>query len=71
MPTTPERLAGLIERLEEIVARMGVAVAGAQAVAQEARAADFVDVERSADALRQQLQAARNRVGLVRRGLSS
>ena len=71
MPTTPERLAGLIERLEEIVARMGVAVAGAQAVAQEARAADFVDVERNADALRQQLQAARNRVGLLRRGLSS
>gem|GEM_PF-1364959 len=71
MPTTPDRLAGLIERLEQIVARMDVAGAGAQAVAQEARAADFVDVERNADALRQQLQAARNRVGLLRQSLSS
>lgn len=71
MPTSPERLAELIERLEEIVARMDGAVAQAQDVAREANAADFVDVARQADALRQQLLAARNRVGLVRRGLSS
>lgn len=71
MPTSPERLAELIERLEEIVARMDGAVARAQDVAREATAADFVDVARQADALRQQLLAARNRVGLLRRGLSS
>jgi hypothetical protein len=71
MPTSPERLAELIERLEEIVARMDGAVARAQDVAREANEADFVDVARQADALRQQLLAARNRVGLLRRGLSS
>ncbi len=71
MPTSPERLAELIERLEEIVARMDGAVDRAQDVAREATAADFVDVARQADALRQQLLAARNRVGLLRRGLSS
>jgi len=71
MPTSPERLAELIERLEEIVARMDGAVARAQDVAREASAADFVDVARQADALRQQLLAARNRVGLLRQGLSS
>ncbi len=71
MPTSPERLAELIGRLEEIVARMDGAVARAQEVAREATAADFVDVARQADALRQQLLAARNRVGLLRRGLAS
>lgn len=70
-PTTPERLASLIARLEEIVGRMDAAVDVAQGVSREARSADFVDVERQADALRQQLLSARNRVGLLRRGLSS
>jgi hypothetical protein len=50
---------------------MDGAVARAQEVAQDARAAGFADVERQADALRQQLLAARNRVVLLRRGLAS
>lgn len=70
-PTTPERLAALIASLEAIVGRMDGAVARAQEVAQDARAAGFADVERQADALRQQLLAARNRVVLLRRGLAS
>lgn len=71
VPSSPERLAELIARLEEIVSRMDGAVGRAQDVVRDATAADFGDVARQADALRQQLLAARNRVGLVRRGLSS
>lgn len=71
VPSSPERLAELIARLEEVVARMDGAVSRAQEVHREATATDFVDVARQADALRQQLLAARNRVGLVRRGLAS
>lgn len=71
VPSSPERLAELIGALEEIVARMDGAVSRALDVAREATAADFVDVARQADALRQQLLAARNRVALLRRGLSS
>lgn len=71
VPSTPDRLASLIERLEEIVARMDGAVERAHGVSRDATAADFVDVARQSDALRQQLLAARNRVGLLRRGLAS
>lgn len=71
VPGSPERLAELVGRLGDIVERMDGAVERAQEVTREATEADFVDVARQADALRQQLLAARNRVGLLRRGLAS
>lgn len=71
VPGSPERLAELIGALEEIAERMDAAVARALEVARDATAADFVDVARQADALRQQLLATRNRVTLLRRGLAS
>jgi hypothetical protein len=71
VPSSPERLAELIGALEEIGERMDAAVARALDVARDATAADFVDVARQADALRQQLLATRNRVTLLRRGLAS
>ena len=71
VPGSPDRLAELIGALEEIAERMDAAVARALEVARDATAADFVDVARQADALRQQLLATRNRVTLLRRGLSS
>lgn len=71
VPSSPERLAELIGALEEIGERMDAAVASALDVARDATASDFVDVARQADALRQQLLATRNRVSLLRRGLSS
>lgn len=71
VPGSPDRLAELVGALEEIAERMDAAVARALEVARDATAADFVDVARQADALRQQLLATRNRVTLLRRGLSS
>jgi chromosome segregation ATPase len=63
----PELAAGLRELSE----RMGVVAERAQALAAAARDADFEDVSRQADSLRQQLLAARNKVVLLHGSLAA
>jgi chromosome segregation ATPase len=58
--------AGLAARLEGIDAHIGEAVDAARAIARDAGQAGMVDLEREADAMRQQLQAVRNKLGLLR-----
>jgi len=61
MAKDPELAAGLRELSE----RMGAVAERAQTLTSAARAADFEDVSRQADSLRQQLLAARNKVVLL------
>jgi hypothetical protein len=66
----PETISPMLSQLAELAERMeGVALA-AEALAGDARAADFDDLARKTDALRQQLLSARNRVGLLREALT-
>jgi hypothetical protein len=59
-------LAGdLLGGLKDVAGRMGVIAEEAESTAKDARAAGWVDIAREADALRQQVQAARNRVLLA------
>ncbi len=57
--------------LRELSERMGAVAERAQALAAAARAADFEDVWRQADSLRQQLLAARNKVVLLHGSLAT
>ncbi|HET6148150.1 MAG TPA: hypothetical protein VFH68_11520 [Polyangia bacterium] len=67
MAKDPELAAGL----HELSDRMASVAAGAQDLATAARDADFEDVSRQADSLRQQLLAARNKVVLLHGSLAS
>jgi hypothetical protein len=67
---TAEEISPVLVRLGEIDQRMAAVVQIAEALAGDARAVDFDDVHRKADALRQQLLAARNRMGLLREALT-
>jgi chromosome segregation ATPase len=59
-----------VARLHQIEARMGGVVDGARALAEAADAAGLDDLARQADGLRQQVLAARNKVGLLGRKLA-
>ena len=67
MARDPELAAGL----RELSDRMASVVTRAQELATAARDADFEDVSRQADSLRQQLLAARNKVVLLHGSLAS
>ncbi len=66
----PEAVAPLLTQLAELGARMESVTAAAETLAGDARAARFDDLARKADALRQQLLAARNRIGLLEETLT-
>jgi hypothetical protein len=64
---TPELSEAAIAGLEEAHARLGQLAEAAEALAEGAQAKNFPDVMREADAVRQQLLAARNKLGLLRK----
>ena len=66
MVRDPELIAGL----DELQARMATAGAAAEALTADARTADFDDLSRRVDSLRQQLLATRNKLGLLREALT-
>jgi chromosome segregation ATPase len=66
---TPEQSAHLAVDLQALLERMGQLASEAQSVAEAANAQDFSDVARQADGLRQQLQAARNKLSLLTKEL--
>jgi chromosome segregation ATPase len=66
---TPEQSAHLAVDLQALLERMGQLATEAQSVAEAANAQDFSDVARQADGLRQQLQAARNKLSLLTKEL--
>ncbi len=63
----PELGEAAIAGLEEAHARLGQIAEAAEALAQGAHTKGFPDVMREADAIRQQLLAARNKLGLLRK----
>jgi hypothetical protein len=56
-------------RLEQVSERMATIVATAQDVTKDAKARGIEDIERQADALRQQVQSARNKLLLLQQNL--
>lgn len=64
---TPELGEAAIAGLEEAHARLGQLAEAAEALAEGANTKGFPDVMREADAVRQQLLAARNKLGLLRK----
>lgn len=68
---TPEQNAELIGTLDALNERMVQVADEAQSVTKLAEEQDFTDVGRQADSLRQQLLSARNKLGLLRKGLAS
>jgi hypothetical protein len=70
---TPEEMVRdqkLPERLDDLQAGMTATGSIAEALAIDARAADFDELSRKVDSLRQQILATRNKIGLLREALS-
>jgi ATPase subunit of ABC transporter with duplicated ATPase domains len=63
-------VSSLLSELGEIEERMAGVVTTSEGLAKDARRADFDDLHRKTDALRQQLLAARNRIGLLKEALA-
>jgi hypothetical protein len=59
----------LLAGLDELQERMSAVLGAGEKLATDARAADFEDLSRKADSLRQQILAARNRIGLLKEAL--
>ena len=59
----------LLAQLGEIEERMASVVSTSEGLANDARSAHFDELHRKTDALRQQLLAARNRIGLLKEAL--
>ena len=68
---TPDERATVMERLVTAQEKMSLVADGAKALTDAANAKDFEDLARSADNLRQSLLAARNKIGLLHKGLQS
>ncbi|MDY7230080.1 hypothetical protein [Hyalangium rubrum] len=68
---TPEQNTELSGSLDVLHERMGQVADEAQAVTQLADEQDFSDIGRQAESLRQQILSARNKLVLLRKGLSS
>jgi hypothetical protein len=63
--------AELLKSLDEVGARTEAVIAEADAVQRAAQEGDWLDIARDADALKQQLQAARNKVLIAQRNVAS
>lgn len=66
---TPEKSAEVVDSLDALSERMGQVAEEAQEVVKLADEQDFTDIGRQADSLRQQILSARNKLGLLRKGL--
>lgn len=66
----PEGIADVLVRLEAILDRMTRIVESSRALRDEAQAAGITDLSQQAEALRQQVAAVRNKLGLFRQGLA-
>jgi ribonuclease D len=62
-------VSALLSELGELEERMAGVVTTSEGLAHDARSANFDDLHRKTDALRQQLLAARNRIGLLKEAL--
>jgi hypothetical protein len=62
-------VSSLLSELGEIEERMASVVSTSEGLANDARSAHFDELHRKTDALRQQLLAARNRIGLLKEAL--
>jgi hypothetical protein len=67
---TPDGVLALVAAIEAVETRMAALMEGARGVAQDAAAAAITDLAQQADSLRQQVAAARNKLGLLRRSLA-
>jgi hypothetical protein len=61
--------ASLFSQLPDLEQRVGELLSGAQMLFEQADSAGFTDLQHQADALRQQLQSIRNKLGLIRRSV--
>jgi hypothetical protein len=59
----------LLAGLDELQERMTAVAGSGEALAADARTADFEDLSRKIDSLRQQILAARNKIGLLKEAL--
>jgi hypothetical protein len=69
---TPDEMVkdgALLAGLDELQERMASVGAAAEKLAADARAADFDDLSRKVDSLRQQILAARNKIGLLKEAI--
>ena len=68
-PQTAEKSVEVVNSLDGLSERMGQVADEAQEVVKLADEQDFTDIGRQADSLRQQILSARNKLGLLRKGL--
>jgi uncharacterized protein YoxC len=68
-PQTAEKSVEVVNSLDGLSDRMGQVADEAQEVVKLADEQDFTDIGRQADSLRQQILSARNKLGLLRKGL--
>jgi hypothetical protein len=69
---TPDEMVkdgALLAGLDELQERMSGVLAAGEKLAADARAADFEDLSRKVDSLRQQILAARNKIGLLKEAI--
>ena len=59
----------LLAGLDELQEKMSSVLGGAEHLAADASAADFDDLSRKVDSLRQQILAARNKISLLKEAL--
>ncbi len=69
--TTPEGTRALVAAIVDIEERMSRLATSARELGQEATLASIADLAQQADSLRQQVAAARNKLGLLRKSLES
>lgn len=63
--------AELVGRLQELQEKMGSVATSAEDLTHAAEEKEFTDLARQADSIRQQLLAAKNKMGLLHKGLSA
>lgn len=63
--------ADLVGRLQELQEQMGRVAGSAEELTRAAEEKEFTDLARQADSIRQQLLAAKNKMGLLHKGLSA
>jgi hypothetical protein len=66
---TPEDVRALVFAIEAIEERMGKLAGDARDLGRDAAAASATDLAAQCDALRQQMAASRNKLGLLRKGM--